>query len=64
MLTAEFFVVMLVAVYIGWIAVAAVRSNRRRDIEVVSDRRVSADVADAPLSSGLAASARRPRTQK
>lgn len=25
----EVFVVMLVAVYIGWIAVAAVRSNRR-----------------------------------
>jgi len=33
MFTGEVFVVLLVAVYIGWIAVAAVRSNRRRDVE-------------------------------
>ena len=29
--TGEIFVLVLIAIYIGWIAVAAVRSNRRHD---------------------------------
>jgi hypothetical protein len=48
MFTAEVFVVMLVAGYIGWIAVAAVRSNRRRDIEAETHPAPLTEVTDAP----------------
>jgi hypothetical protein len=49
MLTGEVFVVMLVAVYLGWIAVAAVRSNRRQDIEPDTPQAPLTDMTDAPV---------------
>ena len=35
--TREIFVVLFIALYIGWIAVAAVRSNRRHNTDATKD---------------------------
>ena len=59
MFTAEVFVVMLVAVYIGWIAVAAVRSNRRRDIEADTHSAPLTEVTDVPVVKSARPASRR-----